>query len=156
MIGGTRVDYWKNTLTKRAFIQGANSLAQVGNYSHVQLWNPAASGKLLIVTHINIIVNPTAVLFITIRSHNAALGVLTQGSNKYLSEADGVGATCGVNNAAQFGTQRSYFRNATGATIFKMPSLDTHPLIIAEGLGLILVTDLLNNELNALFEWIEV
>lgn len=153
---GTRVDFFRNSLIERAFLQGVHTAAVAGNNSHVQLWNPAASGKLLILTHIDIIVNPAAVLFVSIRLYNAALGALTQGSNKYLGEPDGVGATCGVNNVGQLGVAMAFFRNDTGATIFKMPSLDTHPFVIPEGMGLVLVTDLVNSELNALFEWIEV
>lgn len=156
MIGGKRTDFFKNSLIKRTFIQGVNTLALAANNSHVQLWNPAASGKILIVTHIDVIINPAAVLFVSMRSHNAALGALTQGSNHYLGEADGVGATCGVNNVGQLGVLRAYFRNDTGATIYKMPIMSDCPLIIPEGLGLVLVTDLINSELSALFHWMEL
>ena len=152
MIGGTRVDYFRDTLVKRAFIGSAEFTAVAGQHSMVQLWNPAQSGKLLICHHADVTVSAST--FIYINHHNAALIGAPPVGNKYLGEAVGVGVTHNESLGAIPGTNIAYQYPRTNFDLISLFNRD--PIIIPEGLGIVIAAVTVNLSIQATFEWIEV
>lgn len=151
MIGGTRVDYWRETLIKRAFMGGGTQNGAVGTFSAIQLWNPADSGKTLICDTITVGV-PEAIRF-ALRHHNAVLTGVGGEGNKYLAEAVPVGEIHTQSGVA-FGTDITPYRISAGKLTHTIKFL--HPIIIGEGLGLIVQLYIANIDCTGTFEWIEV
>jgi len=151
MIGGTRVDYWRDALIKRAFVGGGECVAVAGQQSAVQLWNPAASGKLLIVNRIRANMDVAGTMYLAYYA-TALSASLTSKGNKYLGEATSIGLIRYEANAGVLGTiiDRIYLP----ATSMFMEIFDVN-IIIGEGMGLSVTHLTANRRITADFEWIE-
>ena len=150
MIGGNRVDYWRDTLIKRAFITGTSQTAVAAQNSHIQLWNPAASGKLLIVEKIGFKIQTAGTVYLAYYATTLATLAASQG-NKYLGEADGVGLIKRATNAGALGTTISRLYYVT-----EQEFVFERPIIIGEEMGLVILNLTVDEYLKAYFEWIEV
>lgn len=150
MIGGTRVDYWRDTLIKRAFVGGGSASGGVATYAGVQLWNPAASGKLLICERAFVTIAAPA--SVHIRNDFATLASNGVEGNKYLNEAAPAGQVKFASVAIQ-GAAIGFIQLLAGdlSKTFRFQ----HPFIIPEGRGLNFFIDLLNTRMTVNFEWIE-
>ena len=150
MISGTRIDYWRNSLIKRTFIGGWESTVSGGNPMNVELWNPAASGKLLICNRVNVWCSGASKLRIS--HHNAAYANSGSQGNKYLGQAAGVGL---IKYAGAALPATPIADNYIPATV-NIPIEFVEPFIIPAGIGLVFSCVTTDLSLSVLFQWIEV
>lgn len=142
------------TLSGAAFVGGAESPALAANYSHVQLWCPAASGKRLIVKKVwaSFPVAP-ATSHIELLTHNAALTTLVRsGLPKLLGGATSTAELRAQQNAAVIGTVGAggFYVGANSPLLIPFEQ----PIVIPQGYGLA-VHGQQNQAVWAVFEWIE-
>lgn len=162
MIGGSKNvikdgSEFYQTLDKRAFISGGMRAPTGGNTINMQLWNPAASGKVLILQKLSYYIQTAGPKYINFCHHNAACadGVLDMG-NKYLGQAAGVGITR-YSSGAALGTSiiRIYDIGSTlGAQWFHIPLRQA--ILIPEGIGLIGNTEIADVPMGVLWQWYEI
>lgn len=118
-----------------AFWGSAYAPPSAGNYSHTQLWNPAASGKLAYVTSISIASGVAGYFYI--RYHTAALTTLNAPANcssKRLGSPNSLLENRSQLSATVLGTQIGFLKNETTATLI-VPL--TEPIRIDPGFGLV-------------------
>lgn len=151
MISGTRVDFWRNTLVKRAFIGGASETGGAGTFALIELFNVAESGVLLICDQIHISVGAACV--VELRDFDATLTTAGDEGNKYLGEAAPLGQIKHF-PAALPGDLIATFDMAAG----RLSQLLTfvQPFIIPEGRALVVAAHLVETKCTANFEWIEL
>jgi hypothetical protein len=100
----------------RGFFRGAILISSPGNFSEIQLLNPAASGKIIGVKFMAI--GAAALGSINIRTHNTALGTLVgTGVNLQLGGTAGVGEVRTSQPAAEDGTLVAGLSNSAGGTL---------------------------------------
>lgn len=157
MLGGNRQDFFLNTLQQRAFIAATQTGPVAGQYSHVQLWNPAASGVLVILTGIDTFVDAVAKTYYQFRRHNVAMaGFFGSGFNKYLGGVVSSATIQIESNAVLLGTTMFFKERILEAGNFKQIFKLTDPIMIPAGYGLASVPSTVNVENSTIFEWIEV
>lgn len=138
--------------TGLSFFAGFYHGAIAGNYSQVQLWNPAASGRNLVLTQINY--SMAAIGGVFLRRHTGAL--VTNASsvilNKLISGAAGVAQFRTEAFTALFGTSFHYIHLlARSAQLLRV----SDPIIVEQGNGVIVACDQLATEVAGAFEWTE-
>lgn len=143
----------------RAFFRGDLQLAVAAQYPHVQLFNPAASGKVVLVDQIDAWVSLPA-LSCRIGAFNTALATLIgTGFNLNQGAAAAVGVLRRESNVAQLGTLWGYFDISTGVTggyhMHKPGRPLSRPILLDAGEGLVVVGDAVNMQLLAGFWWRE-
>jgi len=142
------------SLAGAAFSASNSSAALAGNYSHVQLWNPAGTGKRLIVTEVLL---ATAVAgSLSLRRHNVALATLSGAvpMNKRLDAAPvaSVAQLRDEQNAAQLGT---FAGSVMAAGIASFLWKFSEPYSVEPGFGLQAVGSAVNEIVRANFQWFE-
>lgn len=134
-----------------AYSGAAYSAQGAGVYSHIQVWNPAGSGKNLIVGQFNglYLVGTSG---ITVTQHNAALTTLyaEQPGNKKLGGAAGVAELRTQQNAAPLGSANRLYGLSNGAVLEPK-----EPIIVAPGWGLVFRRSQVNEDIQAGGEWFE-
>lgn len=152
MLNGSRIDFFRDTLKARAFVGGYSF--DPTNYAHIQLWNPADSGKGLIVScAIGSIFTATGCV-IRLHSHNAALtNAANTEANKYIGGAAPVGEIRYQDNTPYLGTHISDILWGV-ANIGSF--INSDPIYLPEGFGIHLLEISAGHPLTAHFEWIEV
>lgn len=154
MIGGKRIDYFRDTLIGRAYIGGAVKVGPI-NSTSIQLWNPADSGFFLILNKLNSISEAAATVTYTLRYHTVALTGAENQANKYLGGAAGVGLVKSQDlTMAGVGTLIQEFGAPPGIERNFLENSD--PMIIGEGLGITITCLNSSAHLSVIFEWIEV
>lgn len=129
-----------------------SSAGVAGQYSHVQIWNPAASGK-------NLILNKISALFVTnsgagINVSSAPLTNLTgKGVSKYLGGVASVGEIRNQTNAAALGTQVLNFGIEVSGGSKDFPF--SEPFVIPPGRGVIVQCGGVNISIYGSFQWNE-
>lgn len=153
MIGGTRVNFWENTLIERAFIGAGGADAVADQYAGVQLWNPANSEILIICRRISVW-NPTGRNVNLYYDTNALTDAGVE-SNKRV----GAGMTA---NVAQILTQEKANLVNYGTAMTNSLKADCvnelllyEPIIIDAGYGVICVNNTINETFKVQFEWLE-
>lgn len=155
MMGGTRVDYWRDTIIERGFHGSGQQIGVAGEYPGVQLWNPAASGKILIVDRITSHSNAA-------KSHrmyydNAALSTAAYEVSKHfdaaLAASGGQVFKDSLAVIANYGTRVS--SDIINNDFIKWVE-GKAPFMIDPGYGLSIVCSDLETSLRIIFEWIEV
>lgn len=143
----------ERSLSQSSFIGGDDSPAVAAQNSHVQLFNPTASGLQLIVNRIY--ARPSsATPTLRLTFHNAALTDLaTTLGNKFLGASSPIGEVRSQANAGVLGTIIHFLRvpGTTAAEVI----LDS-PIIVPAGLGIVLVSATQNEAVTASFEWDEI
>lgn len=138
----------------QAFAAQSIQVGSAGNYSQCELWNPAASGKNLIVTSVDVRTN-TAGGSVVLGYINAAIG---------LANATVINKKAGDTSVAV-----GQLRNGTrpdnpldpfmvfwiGTANQTLPIKLSEPLIITPGWGLATFTALQNQDLQVGAQWIE-
>lgn len=136
----------------KCFVGLATQAASAGNFSHGQLWNPAGSGKNLILTKITPMVSPAA--GIAVQRHNAALTTLIgNGYNKLLGNAVSTAELRSQLNAAQIGTNFANFGLGTATDSKEVPF--SEPIVIPPGFGVIVVPGVVNIAVWPNYQWTE-
>jgi hypothetical protein len=139
------------TLAEVAFVGLASSGAVAAQYSHGELWNPAASGRNLFLETVT--VTSSAAQAFSMGHHNASLAGAATLMNKYLGKPAGVALVRQTNNAAQQITVvGSVARIAAGGS-FIMAFKE--PVLIPPGMGYVVVSNTVNLDMVANFEWYE-
>jgi hypothetical protein len=151
MIKGNRVDYWKQSYQKRAYVRGAAQNAVAGEYSHIELWNPAASGVNLIVTQA--VASCGSWNLMSLCWHNAAFAAGAAARNKYFDEAISNAFVRWDTDANLIGIIIASVKH--GETITPFIKQD-HPIVVIEDRGLIIRCDIVNSIVSGLFHWMEV
>ena len=156
MIGGNTkavdVSQYLDTLKLKSFMGAAVAGASAGNRSMTQLWNPAASGKLLICSNAFIFVNQATSTNVVIAHHNAALTTAGLQGNKYLAGAAPVGQCRQQNPAALLGTSIVDYRIiGNDHDIHFFPNV-----IVPEGLGLCISYAGVEMQFIVMYQWTEI
>lgn len=143
---------YRTTREGIAYWGGTASAIGAADFSHVQLWNPAGSGRILVLETLQISVDSGSV---ALRRHTAALANLaTAPANKFLGGAAGVGEVRHQANASAIGTS---FNGSVGASFGQSPiNFLNRPVIIPAGHGLIVSHNTVNINTRAMFEWLEL
>lgn len=148
------IDGGKNrTLSNSAFMGYLGLAALAAKFANLQLWNPAASGKNLIVEQI-IVGGASAGAFL-IRKHNAAILTLeTRGLSKKAYGADGLGEVRKEHSDAPIGTGASYTSHdyAAGIPFILRPA---EPFVLPPGSGIIATGYPVGSQFTATYEWYE-
>lgn len=133
-----------------AFIGYAAASAVPGQMSHNQLWNPAGSGKNLILTKISVL--PSTSAAIGLGTSVAALLALTGAAgSKKLGGAAPLAELRGATYAALQGIQVGNFSIVSGSMDFSF----SEPLVAPPGNGVIIFSSLVNINLYTTFQWFE-
>jgi hypothetical protein len=124
-----------------------------GQYTHIQLFNPAGSGKNLYVGQIGFFSTGTVNNGITIGQYNTALpNLVRQGARKRLGATASIAQVNSTNNAAQLLLAAS----PMAALAKNLPSLKfIEPIEIQPGFGLIVINATTAEDLGATFEYFE-
>jgi len=147
-------DSWKyETDQARSFFGSAPKGASPGNYSYVQMWNPAASGVDVYIEKIEL--HGSAVNSLCFSSHNAALTTLnTKVSNKIIG---------GVAPQAELRDQYSAGMIGTRIVDIDYPLANVYSDLlkgsvakVPPGVGLIIGDLIVNTAFWIQFEWVEI
>ena len=151
LVGTTR-DWWLNELRAgRAFSGGGSLGVSAGNFSQIQLLNPAASSVTVIVHRIR--ANLSLAGNIEVRTFNTALTTLAQnGVNLLAGAAAGAGAIRTSQPAAQDGTLVRTVRGVAGEGA---EVVDTWDWELGAGEGIIVTASATAIEIFAAFWWVE-
>lgn len=141
------------SLSNSAFGGGAVSAIVAAQYAQIQLWNPSNSGKRLVVESLLMWSNGQCTFYF--ESSTAALGTLVQsGQAKLLGGAAGVGSvyTGNVASAPPAGNAIGSMPASAATTLSIAPH---EPFVVPPGYGLLIATNLANNQIAGGFEWYE-
>lgn len=161
MTGGTRVDYWQHSLTERAFVGSGRATVggAAGIAPSVQLWNPAASGKILVCHGIQVLSDYSIASPMTLNHHNTAISAVAGVfGNKYMGAGVGVGDVWVGTDIAPAGTQITEFYRPVVTTPYDFPLYTpVSPFVITEGMGLHVTTSVASTNifLFVKFQWTE-
>lgn len=149
---------WKALANERLCVGGAFAAATVGQFSVVQLWNPAPARTLVVVD--SLIVNPQQAGFILL-SHwdtGASGGSAVAGSRGFRDGrlprggASTAALTFGYTNAARPGTSiASLYFSAAPFNSQVIPL----SFVLTPGRGLAVESVVVNNAISAYFNWRE-
>jgi hypothetical protein len=149
----TATEKWLSEIRAgRAFAKGRLQAAVASENSHVQLKNPAASGKTAIVRSV-LVSTPTAML-VSFQTYDTDLTTDVGAGRNLLSD--------GANGVAHIRSQTNI--GVLGTKVGELHFPANHPLSIApewlwemgDGEGILVVGGTVNVALSALFMWIEV
>ena len=146
-------DQWYAQIrASRAFVLGGAQASVGGQYGHVQILNPAATGVNVIVY--SILAGKTTAGAILVHRYDTALATLIgQGVNLLAGGAAGLAAVRSGSNAAQLGTQMV---EATSAAMAFVPIMPGWSVQLGPTQGIVVLTDIVNERVTATFEWIEL
>lgn len=145
------------TLNGGALSGSAISTAVAGQHSYTQLWNPAASGKNVIVKQVEISLSGTGVIpaflyFTTVAQANLQP---TRISNKKSGSATGVAQIRSETLATNVNSTQGYLRSgtvsATGILTYRFQA----PIVITPGYGLTVGANVQTVDLLTNFDWFE-
>ncbi len=146
-------EFWYNEIRAgRAFTRGHVLGASVGNYPHIQLFNPVGSGIIIIVHRI--LVNVEATEGLRLNIHNTAITTdQGKGTNLLIGGDAAIGEVRSQDNAAQLGT-----------LLWRIQVLASSPLDIVKdwylelgaGEGILVQTHLVNRALYVAYDWSEL
>lgn len=136
-----------------AFMGGAAQAAVAAQYSHVQIWNPAANTKNLIVNEVLVAADSPGV--IALRGSAVALTTLDGNpSSKKIGAAASTSEIRRQTNAAILGTGQGFSQTPVLVnTAFRIPLVE--PFIVAPGFGLLAYHETVNSTLRASFQFYE-
>lgn len=154
--GGLITQNYIFTGEKRAFTRFVNMGAVAGEYSQLQLWNPAGSGVIVILRNFYGYADGTTAE-IRITQYDTALSTLNgTGYNKYIAEAVSSGQVRSQSNGAIFGTRIAVTPKYPLASYpFSWGDQKDH-YIISENKGICVVQNEVNKLIGVNFEWIEI
>lgn len=140
-------------LAGRTFLGAAISNAVAGQFSHVQLWNPPASGVRAIVQRV--IASGFAGVAVFVRMNTAALTALANNApNKVLSGAVSVCQLRTENNVASLGGTNYVQEWRAGNTSLELKPGE--PFIVDPGYGLLVINGNVNVTITGGFDFWEV
>lgn len=145
----------RNSIDKAHFFGSHLEAAAAGNKPKIQLWNPAASGVLLVVhsaiTESNQVANTSVVIKEgTIARTNVSASI----GNKYFGSAAPLAQVRGDDvNRAMTVKQKMY---APAVAYDEKELIKGDPIIVPEGFGCELCVDVLASFMRGSFEWEEI
>jgi len=139
---------------EQCFFLALSVAAVAGQYSMVQLLNPAASGKNLVVTSGRFIGATTELNGMMLRSHATALSTSFTPINKFIGGAAPVGQVWYQQAAAHVGTGVCAFYCTANVEIKFSDALD-FPLVIQPGAGLVVAHNVPNSGMGLAVSWFE-
>lgn len=151
----TRDDSWLyDTDQARACIGGAVQSNVAGQYSHVQLINPAASGKVAYVKRAVPFLTNAVAYTVYLKSYDTALASAGDKSNKIVG---GTAPVCDVNKATSASILGTTLTSGV-SNIYYVPLefIKHDPIKLTAGKGLLFVYGVADFNLGAMFEWVEV
>lgn len=151
-LGFVRPFWLEEIRAGRAFVRGGERSEVGGQFAHIQLINPAASGITVIVY--SAISDLSAGDRTHLVTHNAQLtGLIGLGVNLLSGGNAGAGMVRSENNAVAQGTSIA-LRIATSS--FPIEWFPGWGFELGEGEGILLRAGLVNTRIGATFKWIEV
>lgn len=140
------------TLANSAFMGAVNGTAVAGTQQNLQLWNPAGSGKNIIVEAVT--VSSTVQNGFRMRVGDAAMSTqVAAGTSKRIGGAAASGLLKSQQFNGQMGTGSLMVMNlsANSPVTFKF----TEPIVLVPGSGLNLAAGVAATDLAASYEWYE-
>lgn len=140
--------------SQTCFAVNETAIAVAGQYSMVQLWNPEASGKNLILNRMNVI-GFTSAITISVRSTVVQLATAGFfGRNKYLGKPASSGQARTENAAAVVASD--VLANIGVAAANDTAAFEfSEPILIPPGYGVLAYPTTVNVALSAAFQWLE-
>jgi hypothetical protein len=138
------------TISGVAFMNNNGAAGVAAQYSLMQLWNPAGSGKNLILKAYSAAMATAG--GISAGEYSTALGSSAAGFSKLLGGAAGVGQVRSGSLAAGGATGMDYFLVQALVTVGRTLQ---EPIVIPPGKGFAIQGGQLNATLNGAFEWVE-
>lgn len=144
----------QRALKGQSFLGLAVVAPVAAEYSSAQLWNPAASGKLLLVRSVLISLGTAGIVVVGYGQTEYGNG--GSQANKYAGGAAGVGLVRWDQSATE-----NHFETVSYGETFLQATVPTdwpfaEPIVIPPGYGLTVNSNVVNAELTATFEWDEV
>lgn len=148
------IDGGKNrTAANQTFFGYANAGLLAGNFSHQQLWNPAASGKNLFVKALTISTSVAQAPQLAWSNSAMTTLVTTGGSPKKIGGTAGSAEQRSQTNAAQLGTSLQHVIYLAANTPLQIQFQE--PIQIPPGFGLVTRTSVVAADLPTVFEYME-
>lgn len=150
--------YDTDSLMNRSFVGTASLGATAGQYSQLQLWNPANSGINIYLDSIVSYTNATAAFnMIEIYTTSALPGSSAVYASKVVSSPVTVskGQVITYSNAALPSGSSSFLVYYNGTTFVPVTLDMKNPIVIKPGNGLALAPYVLNTMLGCIFQWRE-
>lgn len=136
-----------------AFAGSTVQVAVAAEYAHVQLYNPAESGVVIIVDRV--FVSFSAAMRANVARYETALTTLNVNwRNKLAGSADGAGEVRRQSDGSQLFDAGWYTQELAAGAIWTVP-LD-HPIILPEGQGIVVFGNTVNIGVTASFAGREV
>lgn len=139
------------TLNNQAFLNSGGQGAVAGQLAHSQLWNPAASGKRLVIEAISY--STSTGQQIAIGRFAATFGGGAAGVSKYMTGAAGVGLRQLTTNAASQLTGQMLSYTVAAASVQTINFKE--PIVVPEGAGFGAVCTAVNTDLSVNYEYFE-
>ena len=141
------------TEANQAFMRAALPSSPAGNFAHAQLWNPSASGKVLLLKKM-LLAAPSVPQYIYGGSHNVELTTdVGNGFSKLIGGANGVGNVNTQSNAAALVTNQFFATYLDAGVPFQFTFAE--PVEIPAGYGFNLYPGSYNTTIGVTFEWLE-
>ena len=141
------------TLSQKAFCGQVYQAALAGQYSQVQLWNPAGSGANIIVESFSI--SSLSATSVNCSITNSALTTSIAGLSKLSGGSAGIANRRSQNTAS---LPLNFALNTIGVTMPANGYIITNfkePMVLLPGYGFTLQTATVNTDVMANFEWYE-
>lgn len=148
VINGERV----RTLTDKAFVAYINVAPAAGSAPYVQLWNPAGSGKNLVVERMYLCSSTQQAIRIGVTAQLPT--VVGAPQNKRIGASATTVAEARVHTAQAPGVGTAIYNVYCIASQAQLIQL-TEPIVIAPGQGLTVAAPVLNSDLPTNFEYYE-
>lgn len=141
-----------NVKAGRCFVKSSGVGAVAGQYPHVQIYNPAGSGKNVILSKVTVF--SAASIRFSLMRYNTPLATLSgAGYAKKASMPDAAAVVRMENNVARLGVPVANFAIGAPETAVEVPFAE--PFIIEQGGGLVISDWAVNHEIYATFQWSE-
>lgn len=146
------IDGGKNrTLSNEAFVVAVPLDPVAGNYNAVQCWNPVGSGKNVFIEAVTIATHTAQQVFVGINA--TQLTVSTTGFSKKGGGAASSAKACFIAAATVTTTDMMMIAEMPAPGTYRY-SL-TEPIMLPEGYGLVIASQIVNADLSGTFEFIE-
>jgi hypothetical protein len=143
------------TLSNSAFMATVFQAAVAAQMAHAQLWNPAASGKNLIVEAVSVMTSGASGTF-GVGAKNAALATAYNApAPKLLGGAAPMSLSFTQTNAVSLITAGSQLLAINATTNQLVAYRFVEPVVVPPGFGLIAWNNILNTDISANFEFFE-
>lgn len=151
LLGVIRTEDASESRASRAFMGYVNQGAVAAENSHVQIHNPAASGKTVIVRSVR--VSATVATYVRLAIYNTAL--TTSVATKANKDSGGAAPVANIRSATNAGELGTAIGSHRIAAVTPTEMIAAGPILLGAGEGLVVLDVNVNDTLTGTFEWTE-